>query len=128
MVKSLPWNMEWKRKGVRDNFLTSTREMKHRLGARYARSWLSDHLYRKTGERVPVERVLALPGWYVTCSVPSPNLHIINPKMCNFMADGKGTQIPEPQRCRIMTAIEECYTRAWYYESSPGSCSKSSRK
>lgn len=72
--------------------------------------WLSDHLYRKTGERVPVEPVLALPGWYVTCSVPSPNVHVINPKMCNFMVDGKGKQIPEPQRRRIMTAIEECYS------------------
>jgi uncharacterized membrane protein YsdA (DUF1294 family) len=74
--------------------------------------WLSEHLYRKTGERVPVESVLALPGWYVTCFVPSPNVHVINPKMCNFMADGKGKQIPEPQRRRIMTAIEECYSRA----------------
>ena len=74
--------------------------------------WLSDHLYRKTGERVPVEPVLALPGWYVTCSVPWPNVHVINPKMCNFMADGKGKHIPEPQRRRIMTAIEECYTSA----------------
>lgn len=74
--------------------------------------WLSEHLYRKTDERVPVEPVLALPGWYVTCSVPSPNVHVINPKMCNFMADGKGKQIPEPQRRRIMTAIEECYSSA----------------
>ena len=72
--------------------------------------WLSEHLYRKTGERVSVEPVLALPGWYVTCSVPSPNVHVINPKMCNFMANGKGKQIPEPQRRRIMTAIEECYS------------------
>ncbi|HET7929943.1 MAG TPA: nuclease-related domain-containing protein [Rhodanobacteraceae bacterium] len=71
--------------------------------------WLSDYLYRKTGERVPVEAVLALPGWYVTCSVPSPGVHVINPKMCSFMAHAKGTPIPEPQRRRIMTAIEECY-------------------
>ena len=71
--------------------------------------WLSDYLYRKTGERVPVRAVLALPGWYVTCSVPSPSVRVINPKMCNFMADAKGTPISEPQRRRIMTAIEECY-------------------
>jgi hypothetical protein len=50
-----------------------------------------------------------LPGWYVTCSVPSPNVRVINPKMCNFRADAKGTPIPEPQRRRIMTAIEERY-------------------
>jgi hypothetical protein len=73
--------------------------------------WLSELLYRKTGERVPVEAVLALPGWYVTCSVPSPDVHVINPKMCNFMAASKGVPIPEPQRRRIMTAIEECYSR-----------------
>lgn len=71
--------------------------------------WLSDLLYRKTGERVLVEAVLALPGWYVTCSVPSPSVHVINPKMCNFMAAEKGTPILEPQRRRIMTAIEERY-------------------
>lgn len=87
------------------------RETKMLEQARAQTRWLSDHLYRKTGERVPVEPVLALPGWYVTCSVPSPNVHVINPKMCNFMADGKGKQIPEPQRRRIMTAIEECYSR-----------------
>lgn len=77
--------------------------------ARGQTRWLSDYLHRKTGERVPVQSVLALPGWYVTCSVPSPDVHVINPKMCNFMADGKGKAIPEPQRRRIMTAIEECY-------------------
>ena len=71
--------------------------------------WLSDYLYRKTGERVAVEPVLALPGWFVTCSVPAPDVHVINPKMCNFMADSKGKLMPEPQRRRIMTAIEECY-------------------
>jgi hypothetical protein len=71
--------------------------------------WLGDYLFRKTGERVPVEPVLALPGWFVTCSVPSPKVHVINPKMCNFMADNKRDPIPEAQRRRIMTAIEECY-------------------
>ena len=88
------------------------RETKSLDQARAQTRWLSEHLYRKTGERVPVEPVLALPGWYVTCSVPSPNVHVINPKMCNFMADGKNKQIPEPQRRRIMTAIEECYSSA----------------
>jgi len=80
--------------------------------ARAQTRWLSDYLYRKTGERVPVEPVLALPGWYATCSVPSPDVHVINPKMCNFMADNKGKLIPEPQRRRVMTAIEDCYARA----------------
>lgn len=90
----------------------SWRETKILEQTRAQTRWLSDHLYRKTGERVPVEPVLALPGWYVTSSVPSPNIHVINPKMCNFMVDGKGKQIPEPQRRRIMTAIEECYSSA----------------
>ena len=77
--------------------------------ARAQTRWLADYLYRKTGERVPVEPVLALPGWFVTTSVPTPDVHVINPAMRNFMADGRGTPIPEPQRRRIMTAIEECY-------------------
>lgn len=80
--------------------------------ARAQTRWLSDYLYRKTGERVPVEPVLALPGWFVTSSVPSPDVHVINPVMRNFMADGRGKPIPEPQRRRIMTAIEECYGQA----------------
>lgn len=88
------------------------RETKMLEQARAQTRWLSEHLYRKTGGRIPVESVLALPGWYVTCSVSSPNVHVINPKMCNFMADDKGKQLPEPQRRRIMTAIEECYSRA----------------
>lgn len=75
--------------------------------------WLSDYLYRKTGEHVPVGPVLALPGWYVTCSVPSPRVRVINPKMCNFMGDAKGKAISEPQRRRIMTAIEERYGQAY---------------
>lgn len=88
------------------------RETKMLDQARAQARWLSDRLYRKTGERVSVEAVLALPGWYVTCSVPSPDVHVINPKMCNFMAVTKGTPLPESQRRRIMTAIEECYSRS----------------
>jgi len=85
------------------------RETKILDQARAQTRWLSNYLYRKTGEHVSVESVLALPGWFVKCSVPSPNVHVINPKMCNFMADKMGKPVPEPQRRRIMTAIEECY-------------------
>ena len=74
--------------------------------------WLADYLYRKTGERVRVEPVLALPGWYVTRTATTADVHVINPKMHNFMADNGGAPIPEPQRRRIMTAIEECYGQA----------------
>jgi len=90
----------------------SWRETKVLDQARAQSRWLGDYLYRKTGERIRVEPVLALPGWYVTCSVPSPDVHVINPKMCNFMAASKGTPVPEPQRRRVMTAIEECYSSA----------------
>lgn len=85
------------------------RETKMLDQARAQTRWLSEYLHRKTGERVPVEPVLALPGWFVTSSVPSPDVHVINPAMRNFMADDRGKLIPEPQRRRIMTAIEECY-------------------
>lgn len=88
------------------------RETKMLDQARAQTRWLSEYLYRKTGERVPVETVLALPGWFVTSSVPSPDIHVINPAMRNFMADDRGRPIPEPQRRRIMTAIEECYGQA----------------
>lgn len=88
----------------------SWRETKMLDQTRAQADWLSNYLYRKTGERVPVESVLALPGWYVTCSVPSRDVHVINPKMCNFMAVSKGTPVSEPQRRRVMTAIEECYS------------------
>lgn len=88
------------------------RETKMLDQARAQTRWLSDYLYRKTGERVSVESVLALPGWFATCSVPSPSVHVINPKMCNFMADRRSHVIPEPQRRRIMTAVEECYSHS----------------
>lgn len=77
--------------------------------ARGQARWLAEYLYRKTGERVRVESVLALPGWYVTSTVPHAEVHVINPKMHNFMAEGAGSPMPEPQRRRIMTAIEERY-------------------
>lgn len=88
------------------------RETKMLDQARGQTRWLSDYLHRKTGERVPVEPVLALPGWFVTTSVPSTDVHVINPLMRNFMADDRGRPIPEAQQRRIMTAIEECYGQA----------------
>lgn len=87
------------------------REVKMLDQARAQTRWLRDYLYRKTGERVPVEPVLALPGWYVTCSVPSPTVRVINPKMCKFMGDANGKPMPTPQRRRVMTAIEERYEK-----------------
>lgn len=77
--------------------------------ARAEGRWLSEYLYRKTGERVRVEPVLALPGWFVTCTDPAPDVHVINPKMHEFMANSDGHRISEPQRRRIMTALEERY-------------------
>lgn len=71
--------------------------------------WLSNYLYHKTGEPVRVEAVLALPGWYVTCTVATADVHVINPKLHDFMASSDGKCISEPQRRRIMTALEERY-------------------
>ncbi len=69
--------------------------------------WLADYLYRKTGERVPVKPVLALPGWFVKCSVRAPDVYVINPRMHDFMVNRAGHAISDPQRRRIMTALEE---------------------
>jgi hypothetical protein len=80
--------------------------------ARGQARWLGDYLYRKTGERIRVEPVLALPGWYITRTVQNADVHVINPKMHNFMADSTGVPIPDSQRRRIMTAIEERYRGA----------------
>lgn len=77
--------------------------------ARAEARWLADRLYRKLGERISVEPVLALPGWYVTQSAPSPDVHVINPAMHRFMADCKGSPMGEPLRRRTMTVLEECY-------------------
>lgn len=71
--------------------------------------WLADYLYRTIGERVRVEGVLALPGWFVSQTVPTVDVHVINPGMHKFMADCKGARMPEPQRRRIMTALEDRY-------------------
>ena len=80
--------------------------------ARAEARWLAGLLYRKTGERVRVEPVLALPGWYVTLLVPESDVHVINPAMHRFMADGKGAPMSAQQRRRVMTVIEECYAAA----------------
>lgn len=77
--------------------------------ARAEARWLSEYLYRKTGERVPVEPVLALPGWFVTRTIETPDVHVINPKMHDFMAATAGKPISDAQRRRIMTALEERY-------------------
>lgn len=78
--------------------------------ARGQARWLSKYLYKRTGERVTVEPVLALPGWFVTRTIPSTDVHVINPQMHNFMANNIGQRISDPQRRRIMTALEERYS------------------
>lgn len=85
------------------------REAKVLDQARAQTRWLADYLYRKLGERVRVEPVLALPGWYVTRTVSVTDVHVINPGMHNFMADCRHARMPEPKRRRIMTALEERY-------------------
>lgn len=77
--------------------------------ARRQARWLAEYLYRKTGERVRVEPVLALPGWFVSSAVPNTDVRVINPKMHNFMADADDQSLSDSQRRRIMTAIEERY-------------------
>lgn len=77
--------------------------------ARHQMRWLAEYLHRKTGERVRVESVLALPGWFVIGAGPNADVHVINPKMHNFMADADGHPMSDSQRRRVMTAIEERY-------------------
>lgn len=80
--------------------------------ARGQARWLAEYLHRKTGERVRVEPVLALPGWFVSVGAPNADVHVINPKMHNFMADADAQHLSDSQRRRIMTAIEERYLGA----------------
>lgn len=87
------------------------RETKMLDQARAQARWLAEYLHRKTGEGVRVEPVLALPGWYVKKSGPASDVHVINPRMHNFMADRSGLLFSDAQRRRIMTAIEERYPR-----------------
>lgn len=44
------------------------------------KDWLSNWLFERTGQRIPVKAFLALPGWYVH-ETPSPNLRVVNPKI-----------------------------------------------
>lgn len=85
------------------------RESKMLGQTRHQARWLAEYLHKKTGDRIRVEPVLALPGWYVTCTVPNTDMHVINPKMHNFMADADEQPLSDSQRRRIMTAIEERY-------------------
>lgn len=77
--------------------------------ARGQARWLSKYLYQKTGEGVTVEPVLALPGWFVNVTRATPDVHVINPKTHDFMANRNGKAISDAQRRRIMTALEERY-------------------
>lgn len=77
--------------------------------ARCQARWLSKYLYQKTGESITVEPVLALPGWFVNVTNATPDVHVINPKTHDFMANRSGKAISDAQRRRIMTSLEERY-------------------
>ena len=52
--------------------------------ARAQARWLSERLTKATGLTVRARPVVALPGWYVTCTAPS-DVAVVNPKNWNFM-------------------------------------------
>lgn len=74
-------------------------------------SELAKYLQGKTGERVKVVPVVALPGWYV-CSRPealAADAVAINPKLGYQLLERQGTPIPRAQRNRIINALTERY-------------------
>lgn len=52
-------------------------------------AWLESWIHDRTGLRVGVKRVIALPGWYVRES-PSPVVRVVNPKILPDAVRGRG--------------------------------------
>lgn len=57
--------------------------------------WLQKWLHERTGLKIPVNRVLTLPGWYVR-ETPSPALRVVNTKwLPDVIQRFGGTLTPE---------------------------------
>lgn len=73
--------------------------------------WLADYLQKATGERFPVFAVLALPGWFIDCSVRTTEqmVRVINPKNSGWLLlPGKQpTRLEPPAIQRATFQIEK---------------------
>ncbi|HVS54605.1 MAG TPA: nuclease-related domain-containing protein [Opitutaceae bacterium] len=53
--------------------------------------WLAKWIHQRTGLKVAVNAVLALPGWFVR-ETPSPYIRVVNPSFLPDVIQGKGTR------------------------------------
>lgn len=72
---------------------------------------IGKYLQRRTGERVRVIPVVALPGWYAQNrrEAASAEAVVINPKLAYRLLEMSGPRVPDAQRTRIIAAISERY-------------------
>lgn len=69
--------------------------------------WLSNWLGSAVGEGVPVQAVVALPGWFVERTSPS-GIPVLNPKQFKgYLKGTRNTHFTEPQRKRIVHQLEQ---------------------
>lgn len=78
---------------------------------RGAARWLADHLRGAAGEAVPIQAVVALPGWYVNLgkNAHRSDVRVINPKMHSLFFDKRTTTISDSLRNRIAHALTQLY-------------------
>lgn len=69
--------------------------------------WVANFLSRKTGEKVHVEALVVLPGWYVDQTGPAPAVKAMNPKyLAGYLRNQPPALSPVQQR-RIAAALED---------------------
>ncbi len=69
--------------------------------------WLANYLWKKTGESVFVEPVIAIPGWWVDGSGQESAVKAMNPTYLAGYLRGRPATLDRAQVTRIKTAIEE---------------------
>jgi hypothetical protein len=70
--------------------------------------WMAEYLTKKTGEKVEVEALVVLPGWFVEIKQPPSNgTGVMNAKYMGQYLRGRPVRLPEAQVRRIIGQLDE---------------------
>ena len=70
--------------------------------------WMAGYLTKKTGEKVEVEALVVLPGWWFEVKKPTPKgTMVMNADYLKKYLTGRPVRLPEAQVRRISAALEE---------------------
>jgi hypothetical protein len=86
----------------------SGRDLKAVPQAERNAKWLAGYLTKKTGEKVEVEALVVLPGWFFEIKQPpSPGTMVVNTTYLIKYLSGRAARLPEAQVRRITAALDE---------------------